>query len=220
MLGKVCRVFIAVWLLCLGGCMTTSGPSRWGSLPVDQSATLFGTITVEMSLPQYALTQYTLRYRNIDTGEEAAVGISTRLDAGEPDVNEANKTLGRLFDVKLPPGRYEFYQVHFASVHGPAHQSWTAREPFSVPFTIEVGKTHYIGEIRGFPVLGKNVLGMTVWAGGYFVVTDREARDRALLEKRRGGNLSDPVVNLVPYSSKPISPFLRSKPTTPFGAAA
>lgn len=163
---------------------------------------MFGTITADVSAG--ALNRYLLRYRNLDTGEDAALSIMPLDDDGDAELYQRRKLVGRFFEVTLPPGRYEFYDVWMVAqgLFG-ASREWSARTPFSLPFTIQAGRTHYIGDIRAYPARG----------GGFFTIADRETQARELLAKRRaakpGAAPVGDIVNIVPDPAKAGTPFLR-----------
>lgn len=189
------------FLLALLACAPSIAPNRWEALPEGQRAVLFGTITADISAG--ALNRCMLRYRNLDTGEAAALNVEPLDDSGDDDLRERGKVVGRFFEVTLPPGRYEFYDVSMLAMglFG-ASREWSARTPFSLPFTIQAGRTHYIGDVRAYPARG----------GGCFTFTDREAQARPLLAKRRAAKGVPPpgdVINIVPDPEKAGTPFLR-----------
>ncbi|WP_162914596.1 hypothetical protein [Desertibaculum subflavum] len=192
-LGFLCALF---------ACAPSIAPTRWEALPEGQRAVMFGTITADISAG--AINRYMLRYRNFDTGETAALNVEPLDDSGDDDLRERGRVVGRFFEVTLPPGRYEFYDVSFLAMglFG-ASREWSARTPFSLPFTIQAGRTHYLGDVRAYPAR----------AGGYFTFTDREARARELLAKRRAAAKAPPppadIVNIVPDPDKAGTPFLR-----------
>jgi hypothetical protein len=82
---------------------------------------------------------------------------------------------------------------------------------------------HYVGEFRGYPMIGESRIGFSVPAGGYFVILDEEARDTALLAKRRaaeaGAEPVGTVINIVPDPERAGTPLLRRKPLPPYQAA-
>lgn len=212
-------LIVACASLLLAGCWaTTDAPTRWAQLPESQRAAVFGTITAEMGGPSGPMSRYMLKYRNVETKEEAWLSINPGMDSsGDPELYERRRTVGTLFDVSLPAGRYEFFDVWFVAATGFGSTEYRAREPFSVPFTIEAGTLNYLGEFRAYPIVGRNLLGMSLPGGGYFVVLDRERRDTQLLAKRRGVPFG-PVKNIVPDPDRANTPFMRRAPLPPFNS--
>jgi hypothetical protein len=110
------RLVATLLLLLVAACSTAETPSRWAQLPAGQRATIFGSITADIS--QQPMMRYLIKYRNVDTGEKASISISPKYSSmpsvwynGEPDLQEPGKLDGALFDISVPPGRYEFYDV-------------------------------------------------------------------------------------------------------------
>jgi hypothetical protein len=202
----------------LAGCFATADtPSRWKQLPPDQVSSVFGTITAEMGGPSGPLSRYVIRFRNIDTREEGFLSVDPAMgSSADPDLYERRRSTGTFFDIAMPPGRYEFYDVWMIGTGGFGWTEYRAREPFSVPFTIEPGKVHYMGEIRAYPVVRPKPFGMSLPAGGYFVLRDQEARDTKLLLKRRAVASVGPIKSLVREIDTNRTPYLRASPQPPF----
>lgn len=205
---------LATILLALSGCAGAHGPERWKSLPEDQRAVIFGTISAYES--GIALSTSRLYFRNIDTGETGSISAEPGNDVtGNPDIYERNKEIGWVFELTVPPGRYEFYGYfavrNFAQFGSTQYRS---KQDFSVPFTIMAGKTHYLGEYRAQAFIGRNVFGISMADGGYFLLIDSQERDTALLAKKRKAPIDEPVVNIVPNPDQ-SSLFIRR---TPYGA--
>ena len=204
--------------LSLVACASSDTPARWKQLPPEQVGWAFGTITAEMSGPSGPMSRYTIRFRNLDTKEEGFFSINPGLDSsGEPDLYERRKTSGAFFDIPMPAGRYEFFEFWTVAASGFGSTEYRSREPFSVPFTIEQGKVHYLGEFRAYPLVGKNIFGMSLPAGGYFVLRDQEQRDTKLLLKRREVATVGPVKNVARELDTKRTPFLRPTPRGPGG---
>ena len=204
--------------LLLTGCATQDMPSRWSKLPADQRATMFGTVSADLT--KGALSRYMIKFRNVDTKEEAWFSIYPGHDrSGDPELYERGRTVGVLFDLTLPPGRYEFFDIWMVAATGFGSTEWKAKTPFSVPFTIEPNTVNYLGELRAYMVLGKNIFGMTAPGGAYWVVRDQETRDTAIFTKRRGGALSEPVRKIV-LEVERGDPFMRRTPLPPYDASA
>ncbi len=90
---------------------------------------------------------------------------------------------GYVFVIPLPPGDYEFRDFLLSHKGGYATTYWSAREKFSIPFTIESGKAIYIGEVKVIHLFAKNLFGISVPDGGVFVGSDQSERDIPLLKK-------------------------------------
>lgn len=199
-------------------------PTRWEALPEGQRAVMFGTITADISVG--AVNTYTLFYRNVETGETASLSVHPLDDSGDDDLRQRGKVMGRFFEVTLPPGRYEIFDISVVAMglFG-ASTEWRAKAPFSLPFTIEAGRTHYIGDLRAYSFVGKNIFGNPApGGGGYFTIVDREAQARELLARRRAAKSGalpvGDIVKIVPDPDRAGTPLLRRTPLPPFQAPA
>lgn len=198
-------------LFLLVGCAGANGPERWKSLPEAQRAVIFGTVTAYES--GLFLSTSRLHFRNIETGETAMIAATPGNDiTGNPDLYERDKMKVWSFELAVPPGRYEFFSYSATRNMGQfGSTQYHAKQDFSVPFVVEAGKTHYLGEYRAFALMGRNVFGMKLAEGGYFVLVDNQERDTALLAKKRNGSIEGPIINIVPKPD-PSNPFVRLAP--------
>jgi len=74
-----------------------------------------------------------------------------------------------------------------------AQISYYDKRPFSFPFEVHPNTATYLGEFLGYPLRGRDALGVEKTVGAYFTVRDQRARDLALLQKR---GLSFPSENV------------------------
>jgi hypothetical protein len=171
---------LAAGLFVLAGCAGIEMPERWKTLPEDNRAVIFGTVT-SVGAAQ-GIRRVELHFRNIETGETASLQALAGYDTdGLADLYKRREQIGWFFETPLPPGRYEFYK--YIAVEPGA--DWRSREDFSVPFTVEAGHTYYLGEYRSMAYLNEGPLWDFV-VGGYFFLADSYERDAALLAKKRG----------------------------------
>ncbi|HEU0071014.1 MAG TPA: hypothetical protein VFS04_06945 [Alphaproteobacteria bacterium] len=199
------RKILNVVLLCaltgmLAACAVVSSPDRWKTVPADQSATIFGTVTTGDAI----FKGVSLKFRNIQTGEEAS--FKTNIDAtGDPELTKDKWQPGFVYEFKVPAGDYEFFNFFGAG----GNETWTARRDFSIPFRVEAGRTYYIGEYRVESYLGKGIFVSVAQAGPYFLVIDNEKRDTELWLKRRKEAFEGEVIKLIPKID-PANPILRT----------
>ncbi|HEU0071015.1 MAG TPA: hypothetical protein VFS04_06950 [Alphaproteobacteria bacterium] len=177
--------------LLLAACSGIQMPERWKTLPEDQRAVIFGTVTSVGAAMRIARAE--LHFRNVETGESASLQALAGYDTdGLRDLYIRRERIGWFFETALPPGRYEFYK-YIAVDSGTDYRS---EKDFSVPFTVEAGKTYYLGEYSSMAYLNEGPLWDFV-LGGYFRLIDNFERDTALLEKKRGAPQPD-VIKQIP----------------------
>lgn len=104
------------------------------------------------------------------------------------------------FVYSLPEGNYEFYQYTVTAAVMGGTRTWSPREDFSIPFKIERGKVAYIGNIKGVGLTGKNIFGITIPAGGYFVISDQSMADLPVLKANHPFLNGKKIVVAVPKS--------------------
>jgi hypothetical protein len=85
----------------------------------------------------------------------------------------------------VPAGEWDFYTY---IMDGPqsamSSMTLSPKDDFSVPITVTPGGTTYIGSYDAQWTNGKNIFGMGISTGGYFVVSDQGARDIAIAKRK------------------------------------
>lgn len=170
------------------------------SMPPDHGVVV-GSFTRDTEGGIY--TVYRFKFREIRDRKNTETWISVGTDTGisgiqfPKDIVDEN-TEGALFFYQLPAGEYEFHNYEIILAGGYSTSTWTAKEPYSIPFEIQAGKVSYLGEIKSRGLKGKNLLGMSVSAGIVFNILDNEARDTGMLRQKYPDYNWDSVVNSVP----------------------
>lgn len=104
-----------------------------------------------------------------------------RAQMADPDY--AGRETGKVFVVRLPAGQYEVFDFGFGGTVAGLGTSWSSSTRFSMPFTIRPGQATYIGNFARAPSLG-TPLEPQLGAAGFFVVSDKSERDRAIALSR------------------------------------
>jgi hypothetical protein len=82
-----------------------------------------------------------------------------------------------IFAIRLPAGRYEIYNYTLFQ-RGPfGGTTYSARQDFSLAFTIEPSRATYVGEYFARPDTGRTGFGVATTQGAIFAVGDQRARD-------------------------------------------
>jgi len=174
--------FIAI--LFLNACAGVSGhhiPDEYIALP-EEAAFLVGSIGVKTAGENESPNSFSrIDFRQRGDEKKATLVISQSLYfPSDMDYKEADRE-GTVFSLVLEPGEYEIVNVSFFYNNGYVEKSYSAKEDFSVPFSIEAGRVYYMGEFLAFGKYGKNIFGITIAAGGYFVHYTNYERDLPLL---------------------------------------
>lgn len=194
--------------LILGACAAKIIPDRYLATP-DEAAYLVGSIGVQLSGENRSPNSFsTLFFRQVGDEEKAVLMVSqTPLVRDEVDYKNAEKR-GSVFSLPLKPGRYEIVNVSFFYNSGQVEKTYTAEEDFSIPFTIEAGKAYYMGEFLAYGSYGKNIFGITIPAGGFFVINRNTERDLDLL-RGKYPELED--IDIVELDLIEVPPFIYIK---------
>ena len=67
---------------------------------------------------------------------------------------------------------------------GMYRQNFRSKVAFSIPFVVQPGKAVYLGNYQANVVWGRNIVGIPVTAGAFFVVEDRLQQDVQLARAR------------------------------------
>lgn len=136
----------------------------------------------------FRYNRYGFLFRSLEEGRSDFIGdigsAGTFMSNSYELDFELDEGGGYVFAIPLLPGEYAFYQFHLFQNAAYIQNTWGAREPFHMPFTIEEGTATYIGEVRALHRFAKNTFGMYIPGGGYFVFDDSSERDLDLLKEK------------------------------------
>jgi hypothetical protein len=175
------RQFIAVllWPALLGGCMvrTPGGgidPSLAGGDPTRTGLVIgsFGVGRRDTTFSQSALL-----IRAVGAAKPAAaVELLTVFDDFPPNYRD-DRIDATIFAIRLPAGRYEIYNYTLFQ-RGPfGGTTYSARQDFSLAFSVEPGRATYVGEYFVRPDTGRTGFGVATTQGAIFAVGEQRARD-------------------------------------------
>ncbi|MEO5596916.1 MAG: hypothetical protein ABIQ97_07195 [Lysobacteraceae bacterium] len=183
--------FVAVFTWTLSGCQsfTTGGANSRIStnlvVPIGaKSGEVFGsTVFSNRGRGEPIYTVYSINYRPLGDATRSGFFMLTNLildSSRSYDVNLPGYH-GKTFRQVLPTGEYEIYNIELTSI-GMATLRFTAKEPFSVRFSVGENEKVYLGRFIAHGVWRKNMVGITVPDGGYFQLADAMAEDTALAQ--------------------------------------
>jgi hypothetical protein len=206
-------------VVCLGGCAATGEVKLTPALkpgegePVGWLAASLGARGVEFApLDHNAIHFEPVAARGSGQLQLYVVGTSEEYPP-EIDVVVDSRYFLHTYLVPLRPGEYSVTKGKMASDNGTvARQAESKRDP-AIVFTIEPNTVTYLGSYVAEVFGGENLFGMRVPAGGYFVVTDEQARDIDLLKKKgEWPAAAVGVVTAVPDWVRDDSMFVRHRP--------
>lgn len=98
---------------------------------------------------------------------------------------------GRVYAHSLPPGGYEITAIYvwrvLTSPTGEVERIWRSKDEVSLRFTIEPGRSLYLGEWRCVPRASENALGVETVDDCAWEISDRFERDAPILRKKFPG---------------------------------
>jgi hypothetical protein len=187
----------ALGAILLVGCQTTSyqtslrpEEAREYTVASPDEGYLIGSFSYTANPPTFLglpassrYTQYGFFLQNVSKPElKADIGLNFGGFGSKPPNDFAIEGGGgRVFVIPLPAGHYKFYDFLLFENLGQVQNSWKSRHGYSIPIEIRRGEALYIGEIRTVHRYGRNLLGMPLSAGGYFVALPGKERDVPLL---------------------------------------
>ena len=108
--------------------------------------------------------------------------------------------------IMLPSGDYKIYGWGMTYNYGSGQKTFFPMGNFGLPFTVFGGRINYLGDYLGTTSLGRNVFGIKIPSGGYFIVSNRFEEDyEAIINKWPNLDLNG-ILNSMPDFSenKPI----------------
>jgi len=108
----------------------------------------------------------------------------------------------------MRPGKYEIYNFD-VSMSGLRSDSFSSKIEFSIPFEVRPGQTTYLGNYEAHRLMGKNFVGLPVWAGATFAVSDRSAAELEIARAKVGA-IGSPIIDATPDVKGIDSPFFVS----------
>jgi len=203
---RVLAVFIA---LLLSAC---AGVQR---IPSDYSGPGAGKAVIGMgAITGTSYSSYSLLFRRVDQrslpADQQQVGRIIFFQknifyAKKPDYGNQSEE-GVVLVQSLPAAEYEIFNFDIFFNAGTVQKNFSSREPFSIPFTVEVGKTTYLGNYQANGIIGKNIFGISLPAGAVFAITNR-AHDDLRMAHGKDALISTDAKDETPTAKSIGSPF-------------
>ena len=198
------RLFILFVVALVSGCAAPH-------IPTNYAGSDAGTIVVGIgAAADTSYSIYTLLVRpravatNDSTGVARLVWAQTNIFSKQAPEYENESEAGVVVVATLPAGEYEVF--NFEVFQNPPARIFSSKVPFSMPFTVEAGRTAYLGNFQARNVRGRNLLGMPLNAGAVFAVSDRQATEMAIAQKKSPSVTAD-ATDFTPNVTKLNSPF-------------
>lgn len=180
---KVFCLFFIPLITIVTGCSMTKEQIQ-SSKPVDKSLGIVLAAVTTVKVKYIEDANYYLR--ETGTKEEQRIDAFEGSIFGKHDDYPEDKSRdGSLIALPLKTGSYELCNwglyiatgVSFTDIH-------PAKPPVPLKFTISPGEITYIGDLHIDPLMGKNLLGISIPGGGNPGISDNSAVDLQLLRKK------------------------------------
>ena len=145
---------------------------------------LLASVTAETGKHTHDAWFYIRRKGDADNSERlAASGFSM---FGKPnDFPQRSPRTGRLLAISLDPGEYELFTwtLYIQTFGGYGYIS-PKNPPTPLPFSVVAGRITYLGYLHLDTLMGKNIFGLSIPAGGGPEITDNFEDDRSLMAQK------------------------------------
>jgi hypothetical protein len=193
------------------GCATNSlVPNPMGSSSLsDSNGILVGSFSRDPRGQKY----YSQTFYFINTSTDEVHSIKSQptfnmFTGKTPDDFKTSESNGGLFVFSLPAGKYSFNDFRLYQSNGYFEKNWSSEKPYSIPFEVHANKVNYVGEIKLMPLTGKNLFGMSVQAGGVWVISDQSNRDLKIFSTKYADIPIDNMVKVIPDSKEVFTPLV------------
>ncbi|SDM33750.1 hypothetical protein [Polaromonas sp. JS666] len=153
----------------------------------------------------------TFYFKNVKTGEVHQIKAQPtfNLYTGKtPDDFSTESSAGAVFVFSLPAGPYTFHNFRLYQANGAFQQNWSSKNDYSIPFEVQPDTVNYVGEIKLDALKGRNFFGMTVPAGGVWLVSDQLGRDLEILQRTRTDIPVSNMVSVIPTRKDVFTPLV------------
>jgi hypothetical protein len=171
LLGSVMKRFALLLCCLLTGCAI-------GPKPVSYRGADAGALVLSLGqAPGTYYNSYTLLVGSKGGMDRQSISFTPSDMLGRGIHDYADSDTGIVEVRNLAPGDYEIFDFQIYYNNGAVSEDWSSKTAVSLPFHIATGQATYIGNFMAVGLRGKNLLGLPVPAGAYFVVSDKGARD-------------------------------------------
>lgn len=207
MLKKLLLGFV---VLTMAGC--ASQLLKPDQLSKDQltgnNGALVGSFSRNPNGPPYY--SQTFMFRNVDTNKIYRIHSQQEFNifSGKtPDEFKTENNSGSTFVFQLPAGKYILYNFSLYRPYGVAYFYYSSKTDFAIPFVVQPNKVNYLGELK-LESTGKNFLGMSMPAGGIWIISNQIERDISLIKATMPNLPLESVVSVIPKTKDIFTPLV------------
>jgi len=208
---SITRILFALAIALLSGCaskLLKSDSTNSDALTASQGV-LIGSFSRNPNAPAYY--SQTFFFKNIDTQKKHEIKSQQEFNifSGKTaDEFNDGTNAGTTFAIKLPAGHYILYNFSLYRPTGVGYTYYSSKSDFAIPFEVIPSQANYLGELKLEGSAGKNFFGMSVPAGGIWVISDKQQRDVALLKEAMPQLPLDRVISVIPTKKEVFTPLV------------
>jgi hypothetical protein len=183
-------------------------------MPLDYAGNDRGHVVVGIGADADTVYEsYNFLFRRVGSGSEAQTGRFQWIQrnvfhAQKPDYKSDTES-GYVAVASLPPGDYEVFNFEVWQRGFNYEARYSSKQPFSIRFSVRPGETTYLGNYAASGISGRNIIGLSVQAGAYFVLSSAVDRDVAIARSKEP-KLSLKMSDQTPSPASVGNPYFRS----------
>lgn len=170
---------------------------------------LIGSFSRNPNAPAYY--SQTFFFRDLKTNEIHTIKSQQEFNifSGKTsDEFDADNVKGSTFAFQLPAGKYILYNFSLYRPIGVGYTYYSSKADFAIPFEVTPNRVNYLGELKLEGARGKNILGMSVPAGGIWVISNQKERDIQILKAKMPGLPFEDVISVIPTKKEIFTPLV------------
>ena len=204
------RLLLGLIVLMLEGCASQLlKPEQLGKGQLQgNNSVLVGSFSRNPKGPPYY--SQTFMFRNVETNKIYRIQSQQEFNlfSGKtPDEFKTENNSGSTFVFQLPAGKYVLYNFSLYRPYGYFYFYHSSKTDFAIPFVVQPNKVNYLGELK-LESEGKKFLGMSIPAGGIWIISNQIDRDIPLIKATMPNLPLENVVSVIPATKEIFTPLV------------
>lgn len=195
-------LFIGATAILMNGCAPARQNPKSVALSTDS---INGTVLYSISTTKNVFSNYYLEIFNLESRTKEKL---YRVSEFNPDIKEDSVSV-HYNAVTLPAGEYKIFGWSMVYLTGNGTKTFFPMGNFSIPFTVAENSVNYLGDYLGVPTMGRNIIGLKIPVGGYFIASERYEKDYQVISSRFPKLDLKGTVNAMPDFTKNNSRYSR-----------
>lgn len=181
------KIIFIFSILFIAGCATqpASLPKDWTYTGTD-AVTIVAAVGISTDNEFKGVLPYHLFRVSSNYSKETMI-VNTEYDPGfRNSVTDYQTSEGRygVIKLKLRPGEYNINSISSYSPSPYGGVTLSSREPFNIPFTLEPGKTYYLGTFTAHNITVDGAFGVKQPVGAFWIADTQATPNREAINKK------------------------------------